>query len=127
VRQLRNTTKGSFSSKEKIMSDATGVKDHLKKVRGSPLKVPGNHPKYKEEYSEVVWALVDRVVEDHDRLERHTEALQGTVKLLVNQTQNAMAETKRIAQELHQTAMAFRGLKAPPSEEASSEVDLKGE
>lgn len=98
----------------------SGEKELLRGAMGTPIKLPGTHPKYKEAYSESVWMTIRRTLENQDRLEKQVAALQDTLKLVVNQSQLAISLVKQVAQ----TAKALPRPEQPDNDE---DVDLKGQ
>lgn len=106
------------------------AKELLRELRGTPIKVPGRG--YKEAYSNTVWTLVEQLLEDHERLEKHAENLENTLKGVINHSQLAMSEMRRLTKGLVETASKVKSL--PHIKEAEEETngdsaedtDLKG-
>ena len=95
------------------------TKDLLRGLRGTPIKVPGRG--YKEAYSETVWTLVEQLLEDHERLEKHAQNLEDTLKGVINHSQLAMSEMRRLTKGLVETASRVKAL--PHVREAAQETD----
>jgi hypothetical protein len=80
-------------------------------LKNPPLiTVPGR--KYKEAHSGAVYALIEQVLDDQDRLERHAESLQDTLKMVINQSQLAMNEMRRLSKGLTDVASSIKKLPA---------------
>jgi tRNA C32,U32 (ribose-2'-O)-methylase TrmJ len=75
-----------------------------------PITVPGR--RYKEAHSSAVYALIEQVLDDQDRLERHAESLQDTLKMVINQSQLAMNEMRRLSKGLTDVASSIKRLPA---------------
>ncbi len=106
------------------------AKEILRGLRGTPIKVQGRA--YKEAYSEAVWSLVEQLADDHERLEKHAENLEATLKMVINHSQLAMSEMKRLSKSLVETAASLKALPTRPEESngeiaTADDVDLKGE
>jgi hypothetical protein len=88
----------------------SSAKDLLRETFKNPpqLTVPGR--RYKEAHSAAVFALIEQIVEDHDRLEKHAENLTDTLKSVINHSQLAMSEMRRLSKGIVETATALKQL-----------------
>jgi hypothetical protein len=108
---------------------ANDPKQILRDLRKQSPTLKLSDRKYKHEYSRTVWALVETIVDENERLEKRTEMLEDMLKMLVNQSQLAISESRNLRKSIAENTVQLGKLKALPAsdDDYSEESDLKGE
>jgi hypothetical protein len=99
---------------------AESTKNILKQLRADSPLIRANDRKYKEHYSETMWALVEQIVEENERMHKQFATMESMVSVVKNQAELITHESREARKSVDSQLEKMKALAHYASSDSSN-------